>query len=55
MNRRKLIKSLSGGTFAIWGGSLLGPNAFAQAQKTTTTTTPTSSTTTATTDPTGGT
>jgi hypothetical protein len=38
MDRRKLLKSLSGGAFAIWGGSLLGPNVFAQASKTTTTT-----------------
>jgi hypothetical protein len=39
MDRRKLLKSLSGGAFAIWGGSLLGPSVFAQASKTTTTTT----------------
>lgn len=39
MDRRKLLKSLSGGAFAVWGESLLGPNVFAQASKTTTTTT----------------
>jgi len=41
MDRRKLLKSLSGGAFAVWGESLLGPNVFAQASQTTTTTAPT--------------
>lgn len=41
MDRRKLLKSLSGGAVAVWGESLLGPNVFAQASKTTTTTAPT--------------
>jgi hypothetical protein len=48
MNRRKLIKSLSGGAVALWGGSLLDARGFAQT-KTTTTTTDTTTTPTTTT------